>query len=295
MKKKLALPAVYQFALSAEGKRLAVIGRNVVMTDPSRMARLYSCHPISHPLCAAFSPDGARLAVKSTSGGILLLAAESGEIILDFTNKTDGEGAAIAFSACGRYLIDASWNGDIIVRDTLCGLPDQRHAFAGEMIVCVLPSSDRSTWVFLHQPKATSQTEPVALPYITVWKWPLTEYRELALETRATSAELSPDGKVIVIANDLQIQFLLVANGNVLKSVLAERCRRIRWSPDGALVAFVLQSSIAVYAFPSYELVDIFEQEFASDICFSPDNSFFAYGGWGSGVLQRVEGNKEHG
>lgn len=290
VKKKLALPAVYQFALSSGGNRLAAIGRNVVMIDPSKMARLYSCHPVSHLAHTAFSPDGATLAVKSTSGRILLLAVESGEVILDFANKADGEGAAVAFSACGRYLVDASWNGRIVIRDTLCQLPDTRHTFAGEMIVRVLSSSDRSTWVFVHQPIATSQTEPPAPAYITVWKWPLTEYRKFAPEIRTRAAELSPDGKVVVVVDDSQVQFLLLANGAVLKSAPVERCRGIRWSPDGTLVAFVLQSSIAVYAFPSYELVDVFEQEFASDICFALDNSFVAVGGWSAGIVRRFDG-----
>lgn len=290
VKKKLTLPGVYQFALSSGGNRLAVIGRNVVMTDPSKMARLYSCHPVPHPSYAAFSPDGATLAVKSTSGRILLLAVESGEVILDFTNKTDGEGAAVAFSACGRYLVDASWKGHIIIRDTLCQLSDTRHTFAGEMCVGVLSSSDRSTWVFVHQPIATSQTEPPAPAYITVWKWPLTEYRKLAPEIRTRSAALSPDGEVVAIADDAQVQFLLVANGAVLKSVPAEYCRRIRWSPDGTLVALVLRSSIAVYAFPGCEPVDVFDQEFASDICFALDNSFIAVGGWSAGTVRRFDG-----
>ena len=292
VKKRLALPAVYQFALSSGGNRLASIGRNVVMTDPLKMVRLYSCHPVSHPSYAAFSPDGTTLAVKSTSGRILLLAVESGEIILDFTNKTDGEGAAVSFSACGRYLVDASWSGQIIVRDTFGQLSDTTHIFAGEMIVKVLPSSDRSTWAFVHQPKATSQTEPSAPAYITIWKWPLTEHRKLAPEIRTRSAELSPDGKVIAIADDSQVQFLLLTNGAVLKSASVERCRGIRWSPDGTLVALVLESSIAIYAFPSFEPVDVFEQEFASDICFALDNSFVAVGGWSAGVVRRFDGRQ---
>jgi len=289
VKNKLALSTVYQFALSSRGDRLAVMGRKLVMTDPAKMARLYSCHPVPHPSYTAFSPDGAMLAVKSTSGRILLLAAESGEIILDFMNKTDGEGAAPAFSACGRYLVDASWNGQIIVRDTLRQLSDTRHTFAGEMIAEVLPSSDRCTWVFVHRPIATSETEPFAPAYITVWKWPLTEHRKFAPEIRTRSAALSPDGRVLAIADDAQIQFHLLENDAVLKSAPVERCRRIRWSPDGTLVALILQSSVAIYAFPSYELVDAFEQDFASDICFALDNSFVAVGGWSGGGVQRFD------
>jgi WD40 repeat protein len=226
------------------------------------------------------------LAVKSTSGSILLLAVETGDVILDFTNKTDGEGAAVAFSACGRYVVDASWDGQIIIRDTLCQLADTRQTFAGEMIVGVLSSSDRFTWVFVHQPKAASETESPAPAYLTVWQWPLTGYRKLAPDIRTRPAGLSPDGKVVAIADDSQVQFLLLANGAVLKSAPVEHCRGIRWSPDGTLVALVLRSSIAIYAFPSYEPVDVFEQEFASDICFAPDNSFVAVGGWSAGSVR---------
>ncbi|PQO91922.1 hypothetical protein C5614_25390 [Massilia phosphatilytica] len=120
----------------------------------------------------------------------------------------------------------------------------------------------------------------------------MTEYRKLAPKIRTRSAELSPDGKVVAIADDSQVQFLLLADGAVLKSAPVERCRGIRWSPDGTLVALVLQSSIAVYAFPSYEPVDVFEQEFASDICFALDNSFVAVGGWSAGIVRRFDGRQ---
>jgi len=285
------LPAVYALALSPAGDRLAVIGRSVVMTDPANGARLYACRPVPHPAHAAFSPDGATLAVKSTSGRIVLLRAASGDVVADFKNSTDWEGAAPAYSACGRYLVDASWQGHIVVRDTLRQLPDQRHAFAGEMIVGVLASRDRAMWAFVHQPKTKSLTEPAAPAYITVWTWPLTACRALAPDIGIGAAALSPDGQVLAVADDAQVQFLRVANGTVLQAVPSERCKRIRWSPDGTLVAFVQQSSIAVHAFPSCALVEVFEQPFAADACFAPDNAFVAVGGWQAGDIRRFERN----
>lgn len=284
--KKLKLPTSYTFALSMQGDRLAVIGRNVVMTNPVLLTRLYSCHPISHPSYAAFSPDGATLAVKSTSGEIVLLEVDSGEIIFNFRNKTDGEGPTVAFSVCGKYLVDACWNGQIIVRDAFHQVPDLRHTFDGEMIVDVLPSADRSTWAFIHQPKATSKKEFSKLPYVTVWKWPLIDYRVLSSEIRINSSALSPDGNVVAITGESVLHFLSTERGTILKSVPVERCKRIRWSPDGTLIALVLQSSISVHTFPSFEVVNVFEQEDASDVCFAPDQSFIALGGWTGGIVR---------
>ena len=48
--------------------------------------------PLPYLIYAAFSPDGKRLAVKSTTGQIAVVDAVSGKIVCDFRNKKDGEG-----------------------------------------------------------------------------------------------------------------------------------------------------------------------------------------------------------
>lgn len=290
VKRSLKLPSVYAFALSPQGDRLAAIGRGVVMANTVSMERLYACRPLPHPSHAAFSPDGLTLAVKSTSGRIVLLAAGSGEIVSDLTNEADGEGAPVGFSACGRYLVDATWNGDIVVRDTLRQVPDLRDTFGGDMVQAVLPSADRATWAFVHQPIATSVTDVLQAAYVTIWQWPLTGYRKIALAGQIGAAALSPDGAVLAVASASHVHFILVEDDAVLHAAPVERCRRIRWSPDGTRVALVLPSRIAVHAYPGHALVEDIAQEFASDICFSPDNSFVAIGGWGAGVLRRFGG-----
>lgn len=62
---------------------MGAVGRNVVVIDLDRRERLSTTHPLKHASSAIFSAKGDALAVKSTSGHIVVLNPETGEVISD--------------------------------------------------------------------------------------------------------------------------------------------------------------------------------------------------------------------
>jgi hypothetical protein len=140
--RQLKLPSSYALSLSFKGDRVAAIGRNVVIGDTLSMRRLASSHPLPHPSHACFNSAGTSLAVKSTSGRIVVLNPTTGATDIDFANSTDGEGSNIAFSADGGSLVDATWNGALKVSDVKNGQVRQEFAYPGEMITELSCSTD---------------------------------------------------------------------------------------------------------------------------------------------------------
>jgi WD40 repeat protein len=100
---------------------VAAIGRNVVLIDFDRRQRIWTAHPFSHPASAAFSADGSILAVKNTSGLIVVLSTETGAVIRNYHNDADGEGSNITYSPYGDLLIDGSWSGLFTIREIFSG------------------------------------------------------------------------------------------------------------------------------------------------------------------------------
>lgn len=115
--KPLKLGCSYGVRFSPDGTRLAVLGRDLVLWDVASRTRLWRGKFIAHCSSMAFSPDGGRLAIKSTTGQLAVVDAEAGQLLVNFQNKKDGEGCAPAWSPCGQYLAYGSWHGRLRVRD----------------------------------------------------------------------------------------------------------------------------------------------------------------------------------
>jgi WD40 repeat protein len=292
---KLKLPTSYALALSPSGDRIAALGRNVVTGDTTAMRRLSSCHPLSHPSHASFNSDGTLLAVKSTSGRIVLLNPTTGTTEVDFANDADGEGSNIAFSAGGNVLVDASWDGVLKIRDVRTCKVVQEFNYPGEMITELSCSADGQTWAFLHKPKATECDSVPAAPYVSVWQWPLSSphYIRMALDL-ADAAVISPDGSSLAVsgycrASKKTLVRILDIEGKCLSECQVDRCKSLRWSPCGTLIGRVGKSEIAVHFSESLAQSKSFELAYPSAVAFAPDLSFIALGSWNGGVVQPFE------
>ena len=119
---------------SPDGRRLACFARYVFVWDLVKRIKTLKSHPLSCPASVCFSPSGHQLAVKSTSGQIVIIDPEDGIILCDFRNFQDGEGSNIRSSPCGDFLIDGSWNGRLSVRRVDSGKIEFVQEFPGEMI-----------------------------------------------------------------------------------------------------------------------------------------------------------------
>ena len=116
---RLNWPAAYELWCSRDGRLLGAVGRNVVVADLERRERLSTSEPLSHPSSATFSANGEALAVKATSGHIVVLNPQTGALIKDHRNRK--EGSNLACSPDGEYLVGGSWDGTFTVRQIRTG------------------------------------------------------------------------------------------------------------------------------------------------------------------------------
>jgi hypothetical protein len=135
-------------AFSRDGRLLAVLGRDVFVWEVALKSKAVRSHPFAHPSDAAFSPDQRHLAVKSTSGQIVIIDAQSGQTAVDFKNTADGEGSNLQYSSCGEYIVDGSWSGRLAVRRAGSGAREFVQEF-GSGIRSVHSSCDGRRWIMI--------------------------------------------------------------------------------------------------------------------------------------------------
>ncbi|MBL8576290.1 MAG: WD40 repeat domain-containing protein [Mesorhizobium sp.] len=219
---RLNLPPASGFSCSDDGRLLAGIGRRVIVVDLAARRRLSSSLPFSHPCHTSFSPDGSKLAVKSTSGRIAIIDPVSGEIAHDFENDSDGEGCAVRFSPDGRELVDGSWCGDLIVRST-SGHAGKRLSFPDGLITDVVHDLSRTVWLVLHQPRVVGDADELPPSYVTIWHWPFSgaPVRRINLKSVVDAICLSPDGNLMAFVEGFEesrAHIARVADGQIIAS-----------------------------------------------------------------------------
>ena len=123
----------YETACTADGKIFACVGRRVNGFDVGNRQKILSARPFPHASHSDFSPDNKKLAVKYTSGRIVILDLATGDVMRDFKNQKEGEGSEVFFSPDGQELVDGSWNGVISIRK-LRGTGASINQFPNEMI-----------------------------------------------------------------------------------------------------------------------------------------------------------------
>ena len=128
------LGCAYGVRFSPDGTRLAVLGHDLILWDVAARQKLWRGKPVPHCSAMAFSPDGSRLAVKSTTGLMAVVDAATGDVIVNFRNKKDGEGSGPAWSPCGQYVADGGWNGRLQVREAATGEVVFAQDHPGEML-----------------------------------------------------------------------------------------------------------------------------------------------------------------
>lgn len=291
----LKLPASFEFALASNGHFLAALGRNVVVADLTVMRRVSHSHPMPHPSHADFSRDGALLAVKGTSGEIVVIDTRTGDVRFRHDNAHEGEGSPLQFAGDGAFLVDGSWDGYIRVRDALSPTIGALHTFPGEMIRCLSASEDRSTWIVCHQPCETGD-RPRGVPYVTTWRWPLSAPSGeicLGLEN-IYDVEVCPSGERFAVLGSNQLTRFHKLSVHTLAGDLVNSCelteggygRRVRWARDGQLLAVVQSERFAIYdrnlALPPV----IFDARYPSDIALPPGAAMVALGTWEAGLVR---------
>lgn len=299
MDKTLKIGKSFSVAFSPDSQTLATLGRYIFIWDMQSRTKRIRAHPFAHPSWLSFSPSGEHLAVKSTSGQIVLLSVHDGAVIHDFCNSNDGEGSNLRFSACGAFIVDASWFGRIFVRNAASGKIEFTADFPGEMITSVHSDSKGKTWVFEHHPLATSDHLPPAACYFSIWRWPFGLGGYKVLPTRmpfVTDSALAPDATRLAVVHGAPPLELVVFN--LIDGVRLASCSVIcggtgsamAWSPESALLGSIQDGKAVLYRTRTLEKHLEFTLPYPSDIEFSPDGDCVAIGSWQSGLVLPLDG-----
>ncbi len=293
--RKLSLPASYELALSASHKYVAALGRNVALADLRGRKRLASWHPLSHPSHATFAHSESLLAVKGTSGEIVVLNIPDGSVVGHHVSKHSDEGAALYFSADDEFLVEGSWDGHIRVRRTRDLQVAAEFSFPGEMITEVSPSADRQNWLFAHQPKTNEGKTPPHTPYLTLWSWPLERpYAKLpsgfdnlyAVALSPCSSYIATVGRSWETMNaECRVASLAGSTLAVKPATIGGTGIRTRWSPDSTMVGIVDANGFSIFDAPTLDLFNTFGAKYPADLAFLENNTSILLGTWESGAI----------
>lgn len=146
----------YDLAVSPDGKIMAGMGRATTLWDIATRTQVGRFADLKHPSHLAFSHRGHALTVKNTSGRVALYDLQTKSLIQTFL-PTGHEGANLFFSPDDAFLIDADWNGTIMVLDPRRKMIVFSEQFDHHMITFIdhVPGDDH--YLFVVNPKASAE------------------------------------------------------------------------------------------------------------------------------------------
>lgn len=289
----------HRLRFSPDGHYVVSIGRNVVLWDLSTHKRVAYCHPFQHPSHVDFSTDGKLLAVKNSSGTIVVLDVPSLKTLSVIKDKSWKEGCQLIFSPCNRFLLDGSWTGKVRVRDWQRAHAEFEVSHSNSMVKSISSSENRDFFAYVANPIATDKDAQLGNSNIICRKWPFTSNSSLGLPVQVRwvwEIALNPSGKYLLMLQQLgstsfQLDLYEVSTG----TALAHRSIRfgganfsVAWSPEEHLVACVENDRVSILRAPSLELVDEIACQYCCHVEFSPDGQKLAVGSWQRGEIREM-------
>ena len=304
--KPLNLGCAYGVRFSPDGTRLAVLGHDLILWDVAARQKLWRGKPVPHCSAMAFSPDGSRLAVKSTTGMLAVVDAATGDVIVNFRNKKDGEGSGPAWSPCGHYIADGGWNGRLQVREAATGEVVFAQDHPGEMLrgVTAIDAIDGGKRLLvLHGVKSVAEGQVQPPDYVTVWDWPLQAGagRVVLSLPGLSSVAASLDGQHLAALHRFdggeQLSVFALADGRLLASTPVEQGggtgNTLQWLPDGQRLARVGKGKLEFYGWPGLALRQELAFTYPCALAFLPGTQLAAIGSWEKGALIDLTINEE--
>ncbi len=286
----LRRPSCFRLAVSKDRSLIASIGRNVVVGSLCTREKFGAWHPFAHPSDIAFSDDASMLAVKSTSGELVVLDPKTGVALHAHKNQREGEGCGVGFSPCGRYLVDGSWKGFVRVRQAIGNTVEFEREFPGEMVRDVSHDQSGQIWLMLHQPRARKEDDLPGRSYLSLWNWPLREPLTVFTldQKHVKTSRLSPGGDRIAVIGCADNSPWLELSIRTIEGVsIAQRRLEVggtgnsmRWSSDGRLIGAVEKGRFVVFEATTLEERLSVSAKFPSDLAFLQDESLAVLGSW---------------
>ncbi len=293
---RLNWPAAYNLCCSRDGHLMGAVGRNIVVVHLERRERVSTSHPLSHPSSAVFSANGHALAVKATSGHIVILDPTSGVVISDHRNKKEGEGSNVACSPDGEYLVDGSWDGAFTVRHMLTGQIIVRDEFRGQMITRITHDEHRRTWAVEHQLKAQTGENMPAPGYVSIVRWPFTSLREAEVVRFASYLDaptLSPDGNRLCFRDRHQNQLIVarLEDGQITARAplqIGGTGSDLAWSTDGSVIGAVVSDGFMFFRATDLAILHRHSAKYPSSVIFHPNGRDVLLGTWEKSSVEEI-------
>jgi len=294
---RLKWPAAYDLSCSADGRLLACLGRNVVVIDIVARQRVSTSHPLSHPSHVAFSPGGEALAVKATSGRIVVIDPRSGEVLHDHMNQKEGEGSGVCFSPDGNGLVDGSWKGALTIRRARDSAILSREQFPGEMISRVTHDQSRRTWLVEHSPTVRPGENRPRPGYLSLRQWPFSPAttRTFSFGMHIQSGTLSPDGSRFCFIqkwDERRLHIAQASDGQVLTSSIQLEAggtgSELAWSVDGRHVATVSDGVFVFFRASDLAVVGRVPCQYPSSMAFLPGGEEMVLGSWNTTTIMKL-------
>lgn len=294
---RLKWPAAYDLSCSADGRLLACLGRNVVVIDIAARQRVSTSHPLSHPSHVTFSPSGEALAVKATSGRIVVIDPRSGEVLNDHMNQKEGEGSGVCFSPDGSGLVDGSWNGALTIRRARGSAILSRELFPGEMITRVTHDQSRRTWLVEHSPTVRPGENMPPPDYLSLRLWPFSPEttRTFSFGAHIESSTLSPDGSRFCFIqkwDERRVHIAQASDGQVLTSSTPLEAggtgSELAWSGDGRHVVTVSKGMFVFFRASDLAVVGRVSCQYPSATAFLPGGEKMVLGSWNTTTIVKL-------
>lgn len=282
--------SAYSLAISDDGRMLACVGRKIVLLDLENRKRLFASSPVSHPCHASFSPLGDNLAIKSTSGRIVILDTHSGAIIHDYRNDAEGEGCECHFSNDGHLLCDGSWSGAITTRYRNGGRIAHRDISEAHRVTRLSHDRDRSLWLAQFSALHIEGQLHRARDQVRMSGWPdaAETGRVIAFDGQMASSTISPDGARFCYIEknrkDRVIRVIRLSDGtecaNSQTFETGGTGTDLTWSPDGKIIGALGRRAFLFFRADDLALLHRIECRYPSAIAFIPGTSAAVLGSW---------------
>ena len=291
--KALKLGSSYECAFSPDGNYVAAVSLFVSMWGVRSGAKIWKAHPLKHPSQICFDPSGERLAVKSTSGKVMLLDAHSGEVVADLGSRGDAEGGAMAFTPDGSRLVDSSWTDGLLVRDVLTGAIQYAEKRPNDMARGVHVDSRGQQWVIWHSCRATTSNRSPDEDYVDVRQWPFSEHepRRVGLGSFfVRDTALSGAGTLLAVSYDgrdpwRKVRVLDLSSHRWVGETPTDMCFGLAWSTADDRIATVQRDAIIEYSWPGLVKVASWPMEYPQAVAYSPAGDRLALGSAGHGMV----------
>lgn len=286
VKQSFKLNSADRIAFSPDSKSLATLGNKLVVWDVGTGERRFLSQPLSHISEFVYSPNGKKILLKNTSGEIVIVDSNDGQLVLRIDRPaTPGQdGCHPVFSPCGKYIVDGTWDGRLVVYSIRTGRSKFEKQFTNEMIsgVMFLPGG-ASAYILNQQLPSGDESDDdfTGEPYLNSWKWPFwqsTPKRQHGAMPESCDLYCSETGKhfACIEEYDTLCVYLIRGRKQIYSFSYDDFIKRIQWSADGQWLAVATGDVIDLRHVKDFGVNRLCEHKGASDFAFSPDGKWVA-------------------